>query len=348
MVGLITMVYAWILFARGQVPEAEKALDDARSTLWKTDYVERANILSFEGRIARRTGNYELARKKFEAALQQFADNNNTRHPNLARTYSHMALTLFFHAKTRPLIEASKARQEGMKCLQNADDFYRRHYHGEHRGVARVHYAWSVYYESIPELAEAASRASQAHDVARKYGDLAMAAHARVMQCRCQEYSLLSLAEEADSLAATTDNRRARTRAKICLAQAQLRRDARTRAVGSIAAASELFESVQPGAPEGLADTDLDYLRDEFRDLDRRMREARAADDRICELTRSSLTQHKQKQLDGAVRFVEDEVVRLVWEENDRNQVHAASKLQISRGRLIKILKRQGLVRRNQ
>jgi tetratricopeptide (TPR) repeat protein len=91
MAAVMQVLESWLAFQKGKLQEAARTLQEAEAALSTTDdYVNRGNIQSAYGRIARREARYERALEYFEKAMEEYAK-RNPRHPNLARSLVNMA-----------------------------------------------------------------------------------------------------------------------------------------------------------------------------------------------------------------------------------------------------------------
>src|ERR1039458_6642451 len=161
MAAVMQVLESWLAFQKGKLQEAEAALSQT------DDYVNRGNIQSAYGRIARREARYERALEYFEKAMEEYA-RRNPRHPNLARSLVNMAsaerlmrlqlrkkmdaaaasrkasggrepaaTTDMAHAMSHARRQFVQLREKALEQLKAAGALYQRQ--DNHRGMGAVH-----------------------------------------------------------------------------------------------------------------------------------------------------------------------------------------------------------------
>lgn len=340
MMALIDMVTAWVLFIQGN-EEAEGVLQRAAKVLRgaKYDYVEDANILSFQGRVECHKGMYKAAIEKFDEAIDRFRANEDVRHPNLARCYVHKALTQALLAQSladepkqkdvrQKDNEVKTLRKEALGLLHAAAEIYQAIGHGHPSDrFARLNYVHAVLAYDAGDYANARRWAEKAQQV--DDGNPVARIHALIMECRC----LIQIGEpsfgkarEAEKLARETASRRLKVRANICVGMAMLAERDR-----NVQAAEKCLQAAQKEIHE-----DADYLRNELMELESELRAARAKHVTIIEVTNHLVD---GSTLDSVLAAVEDAVVQRQLNENLLYS-KIADKLDISRNRLRRIVTR--------
>ncbi len=204
MAAIMQVTRSWLAFQKGKLNEAVDLLRIAEEALRRTDdYVNRGNIQSAYGRIARRQGQYESALESFELALAEYRAGGRS-HLQLARTLQNLAFVKRLLAmqlqKQIDLIAASRrtgssgsaqtaptrsrveeVRQEAAAHVDESMDIYGR-YHN-HRGIAGGHIIRGFLRLDAGDLEDAAAEAAEAFRHGDEKRDYFMMARARTLQC---------------------------------------------------------------------------------------------------------------------------------------------------------------------
>ena len=116
MAAVMQVLESWLAFQKGKLQEAARTLQEAEAALSQTDdYVNRGNIQSAYGRIARREARYERALEYFEKAMEEYA-RRNPRHPNLARSLVNMASAeRLMRLQLRKQMDAAAASSQSLR-----------------------------------------------------------------------------------------------------------------------------------------------------------------------------------------------------------------------------------------
>ena len=302
--ALIEMVRAWVLFVQGS-DEAEAALESAESVFKGGDYLEEANIASFRGRLLSHRAEHDDAIRLYREAIAHFERGSAFQHPNLARTYVHLAFSAL--SRARQIAKAPRTpggndqgmsyRAEADTCLNLAAKMLPQNT-GDR--VARLLYVRALWCldSGRPSacrttLAEAESKCSQG---------AVLRAHILIMRCRCNDYAGISEAQRALQLAEQGGSRRLQARARACLGMCYLRN-------GSETAIAQ--ECLRKGRGD-LTATNLDYVRDELDELETELQAALRANGIVV----STLTEQEvrnlgyQKSLDKVKREIVSHFLR--------------------------------------
>ena len=204
MAAIMQVTRSWLAFQKGKLNEAAELLRIAEEALTRTDdYLNRGNIQSAYGRIARRQGQYESALQFFEQALAEYRAGGRS-HLQLARTLQNLAFVKRLLAlqlqKQIDLITASRrsgaagsaqtaptrARVEEIRLdaaahVDESMEIYAR-YHN-HRGIAGGHTIRGFLRLDAGELEDAAAEAAEAFRHGHEKRDYFMMARARTLQC---------------------------------------------------------------------------------------------------------------------------------------------------------------------
>ncbi len=119
------MVQGWLQFLRGHVAEANAILVESEKALETTDdHVNKGNILSFRGRIARSQARWPEAIDYFKRAVAAYRS-GEPRHANEARALVNLAATHRYSLADAINRDARKARAEAEEALEAAEEIYR-------------------------------------------------------------------------------------------------------------------------------------------------------------------------------------------------------------------------------
>jgi tetratricopeptide (TPR) repeat protein len=274
---------SWLIFYRGDRRTALHLLDESERVLAATDHsLSRGNIAAARGRFIRSTGDYERALGFFEQAIRIYQEDHPD-HPNLARALVNAAYikrliaqelrsrnseraTAAVHARSQ------KVADEAMDLLRAARQIYAHQHHQGGTGSVLINLGHLKL--ETGEIDSASEEADLAFALAERKNDNALKARARILQAYIQmaiseeqidepssplssSQKALHLAEDAVSLAESTENRRLLAGAYITQGLT-LTVDPQTD--------WELARSLGDKAAELLRDQDRDHL---FRELGR-------------------------------------------------------------------------------
>ncbi len=254
MAAIMQVTLSWLAFQKGKMDEAVSLLRGAEEVLNHTDdYLNRGNIQSAYGRIARRLGKHERAVRYFERAIAEYRATGGT--PlQLARALQNLAfvrrlLALQAHRELDRLAASRRGghdapaespdlsrdrrlaidgvRAQSRNHLQEAMEIYQRR--ENHRGLAGVHINRGFLCLDSGDLECAALQAAQAFAQGTAISDPIVMARARTLQCIIENAAIeeqvgdASLHQETAELyardavacAGRTQNRRLMARALI-------------------------------------------------------------------------------------------------------------------------------------
>ena len=251
MAAIMQVTRSWLAFQRGKLQEAGALLLQAETALNPTgDYLNRGNIQSAYGRIARRQGKYDRATEYFERAITEYRAGGEG-HVQLARTLLNLAFVerlialesqreLDSTAKSRrsaTLSPAENAREQraGIEAVRGSAWRHLEEAHEifsnaqSHRGIAGVHVNRGFLCLDEGDLERAAAEGAEAFSHGAARSDAIVLARARTLQCIVENTAIEeqlgdgllhrdaaeSFAREAVAYAGKTENRRLLARAYV-------------------------------------------------------------------------------------------------------------------------------------
>jgi tetratricopeptide (TPR) repeat protein len=250
MAAITQITQSWLSFQKGRLDEALGMLRRAEDALSHTDdFLNRGNIQSAHGRIARRQGQYEGAVECFEHALAEYRACGGGQ-LQMARTLQNLAFVKRLRAlqvqKELDLIAASRrtggaasapttdlrARVEQMRVeaaghLEESRTIYERHHN--HGGIAGGHTIRGFLRLDAGDLEGASTEASEAFRHGYEKRDNFVMARARILQCIVENTAIdeqigdplrhreaaAMFARDAVTFAGHTQNRRLLARACV-------------------------------------------------------------------------------------------------------------------------------------
>jgi len=253
MAAIMQVTKSWLAFQRGKLSEAAALLREAEEALkHTTDFLNRGNIQSAYGRIARRQGKYERAWECFERAICEYRAAGQES-LQLARTLLNLGFVKRLvaleaqrdldraaesrrgadaeSAVTRPVREQrdriETIRQEAAAHLEEACAIYTRRQN--HRGIAGVHLNRGFLCLDSGDLERAAAEAAEAFAHGVEKADSIVMARARTLQCIVENTAIEDqigdaaqhreaaegFARDAVTFAEATENRRLLARALV-------------------------------------------------------------------------------------------------------------------------------------
>ncbi|HUK17104.1 MAG TPA: tetratricopeptide repeat protein [Bryobacteraceae bacterium] len=250
MAAIMQATQSWLAFQKGKLDDAVAILRRAEEALRQTDdFLNRGNIQSAHGRIARRQGRYESAVQSFEDALAEYRAGGGGQ-LQLARTLQNLAfvkrlralqvqkeLELIFASRrsgggasgaatpARSRIEAMRA--EAAEHVEESMAIYARH--NNHRGIAGGHIIRGFLRLDAGDLESAAADAAVAFSHGEEKHDYFVMARARMLQCIVENAAVEEqigdpprhreaaavFARDAVSFSSHTQNRRLLARAYV-------------------------------------------------------------------------------------------------------------------------------------
>lgn len=250
MAAVMQVTESWLAFQKGKLDDAVTTLRRAEEALAQTDdFLNRGNIQSAHGRIARRQGRYECAVEYFEKALVEYRSSGGG--PlQMARTLQNLAFVKRLRAlevqRELDLIAASRRsggaasgptavlrsriesiRAEAAAHLEESTAIYAQHHN--HRGIAGGHITRGFLRLDAGDLEAAAAEASEAFRHGDEKRDYFVMARARTLQCVVETAAFeeqigdptrhrdaaVTFARDAVNFAAHTQNRRLLARAYV-------------------------------------------------------------------------------------------------------------------------------------
>jgi tetratricopeptide (TPR) repeat protein len=250
MAAITQLTQSWLAFQKGHYDEALSILRRAGEALRQTDdYLNRGNLQSAHGRIARRQGRYEIAVEYFEAALAEYRAGGSGQ-LQMARTLQNLAFVNRLRGlqlqKEVDLIAASRRssgtapgpasalrsrveqiRSEAALQIDESMTIYARHTH--HRGIAGGHIIRGFLRLDSGDLERAAAEAAEAFSHGEEKRDYFVMARARILQCVVENAAVeeqvgdslphreaaAAFGRDAVSFAGHTQNRRLLARAYV-------------------------------------------------------------------------------------------------------------------------------------
>ena len=250
MAAITQATQSWLAFQKGRLDDAVSMLRRAEEALSHTDdYLNRGNIQSAHGRIARRQGRYESAVQYFEKALAEYRAGGGGQ-LQMARTLQNLAFVKRLRAlqvqKELDLIAASRrsggapsaptavlragideTRSQAAAHLEESMSVYARHHN--HRGIAGGRIIRGFLRLDAGDLESAAAEAAEAFRHGDEKRDNFVMARARTLQCIVENAAVeeqigdparhreaaLAFAREAAGFAGHTENRRLLARALV-------------------------------------------------------------------------------------------------------------------------------------
>ena len=251
MAAIMQVTRSWLAFQRGKLQEAGALLRQAEAALHRTgDYLNRGNIQSAYGRIARRQGKYDQALEYFERAIAEYRAGGGGQ-LQLARALLNLAfverlIALEAHhsadtaARSRrsspssPFGSVREQRARINATRSSAWDHLQESYEifskaQSHRGVAGVHLNRGFLSLDAGDLDRAAAEAVEAFEHGTARVDAIIIARARTLQCIVENTAMEeqlgdcflhrdaaeAFARDAVKFAAKTENRRLLARAYV-------------------------------------------------------------------------------------------------------------------------------------
>jgi len=255
MAAIMQVTRSWLAFQKGRLHEANTLLRRAEEALNSTDdRLNRGNIQSAYGRIAKRQGKHDRAIECFEKAIAEYRCYGGDC-LQLARTLLNLAfvkrvvalqaqkdldrVAAARRAETRLAADGARApRDHSMACIEKtraeawahieeAAAIYSRHQN--QRGIAGVHVNRGFLYLDSGDLDRAAGEAAEAFAHGQQKSDHIIMARARILECLIEHAAIEEevgdaaqhrdsaevFAREAVVFAGKTENQRLLARAYV-------------------------------------------------------------------------------------------------------------------------------------
>ena len=253
MAAIMQVTQSWLAFQKGRLSEAAALLREAEEALKTTsDFLNRGNIQSAYGRIARRQGKYQRAWECFERAICEYRTGGRES-LQLARTLLNLGFvkrlvaleaqrdldraaesrrTAENDSQTARSVREQRDRIEGIRheAAGNLDEAYAIYARRQNRrGLAGVHLNRGFLALDAGDLECAAAEAAEAFTHGVEKADSIVMARARTLQCIVENTAFEEqvgdaaqhreaaevFAQEALAFAEATENRRLLARAYV-------------------------------------------------------------------------------------------------------------------------------------
>ena len=370
--AVIQIQESWLLFQKGQLSDALRLLQEARSQLSDTDDVlSLGNIESAQGRMERHAGKYAEALEHFAKAVQLYAQRDPD-HRNLARALVNTAsvkrlIALQMRKRIDALAESSKTGRrnasslappgqlsrytaicrEALDQLQRAGEIYTlHHYYG---GIASVLVNAGYLHLDSGNIELGAGEALKAYELARDKNDHIHMARARTLQCITENAQVdEQLGEDADAAVHAAN---ARSYAEEAVHWAELTQNRRLTAEAYVARgmtfANDFFQEWDEAkrcadhAAALLAPEDRDHLWQDLMALKARILRASSIDETLRAWSEGILGEKTFQQITEAFAEI---VIPKVWQREGKKVSRVSTRLSISPKKVRRILRNVGLL----
>ena len=374
MAAVMQVLESWLAFQKGKLQEAARILQEAEGALSQTDdYVNRGNIQSAYGRIARREARYERALEYFEKAMEEYAK-RNPRHPNLARSLVNMAsaerlmcLQLrkkidaatasrkasggrepaaaadMAHARTR----LARLHEKALGQLAEAGEIYQGQ--GNHRGMGTVHILRGFLSLDSGELDCAGSEAALAFRLGEPKADFILMGRARILQCMVENAKFDEQIEEASGTHrhAQLAHDFARDAVEFAKHTQNRRLLARAYVWQGMTLANDFFDNLEAArqccdsAAALLKPQGPDYIWDDLQDLKARILRRGPVETVLREWSQGLVGDKTFQQITDDFAHI---IIPKVWEREERKVSRVAARLSISPKKVRRVLRAAGLL----
>jgi tetratricopeptide (TPR) repeat protein len=377
MAAVMQVLESWLAFQKGKLQEAARTLQEAEAALSQTDdWVNRGNIQSAYGRIARREARYDRALEYFEKAMEEYAK-RNPRHPNLARSLVNMAsaerlMRLQLRKKMDAAAASRKAsggrelaaadtatamaearrqfarlREKALEQLQAAGAIYQGQ--GNHRGMGAVHILRGFLCLDSGELDSAGSEAAEAFRHAEPKADYILMARARILQAIVENAKFDEQIEEASGANqhAQLAHDFARDAVEFAKHTQNRRLLARAHVCQGMTCANDFFDNVEAArqccdaAAALLKPQGPDYIWDDLQELKARILRRGPVETVLREWSQGLVGDKTFQQITEDFAHI---IIPKVWEREERKVSRVAARLSISPKKVRRILRAAGLL----
>jgi tetratricopeptide (TPR) repeat protein len=377
MAAVMQVLESWLAFQKGKLQEASRTLQEAEAALSQTDdYVNRGNIQSAYGRIARREARYERALEYFEKAMAEYA-RRNPRHPNLARSLVNMAsaerlMRLQLRKKMDAAAASRKAsggrataptdmanavastrqqfarlREQALEQLDRAGAIYQGQ--GNHRGMGAVHILCGFLSLDSGEFDKAGAEAAEAFRLAEPKADYILMARARVLQSIVENAKFDEQIEEASGANqhAQLAHDFAREAVEFAKHTQNRRLLARAYVWQGMTLANDFFDNVEAArqccdsAAALLKPQGPDYIWDDLQELKARILRRGPVETVLREWSQGLIGDKTFQQITEDFAHI---IIPKVWEREERKVSRVAARLSISPKKVRRVLRAAGLL----
>jgi tetratricopeptide (TPR) repeat protein len=372
--AVIQIQESWLLFQTGELAEALRVLDEAKSQLADTDdALSLGNIESARGRMERQAGKYAEALEHFDRAVELYAQ-RDPNHRNLARALVNAAsVKRLIALQLRKRIDAravrTEAREEGataprgaagelarytqicseaLEQLQRAGEIYAQHHY--YSGTASALVSAGYLHLDGGNIDLGASEALKAYNLAQDKNDHIQMARARTLQSIAENMRVdEQLGEDAD--AAVYANNASRY-ADDAVRLAELTENRRLIAEAYVARgtvyANDYFQEWEDAkrcvdhASARLGPDERDHLWDDLMALKMRILRASSIDETLRAWSDGILGDKTFQQV--TEEFAEIVIPR-VWQREGKKVSRVSSRLSISPKKVRRVLRNAGLLK---
>jgi tetratricopeptide (TPR) repeat protein len=374
MAAVMQVLESWLAFQKGKLQEAARTLQEAEAALSQTDdYVNRGNIQSAYGRIARREARYERALEYFEKAMEEYT-RRNPRHPNIARSLVNMAsaerlMRLQLRKKMDAAAASRKAsggrepsaaadiaaarkqfgqlRAKALEQLEAAGAIYQSQ--DNHRGMGAVHILRGFLCLDSGELDSAAAEAAEAFRLGEPKTDYILMARARILQSIVENGKFEEQIEEASGANQHAQLAHDFARDAVDFAKHTQNRRllARAHVCQGLAFANDFFDNVEAArqccdaAAALLKPQGPDYIWDDLQELKARILRRGPVETVLREWSQGLVGEKTFQQITEDFAHI---IIPKVWEREDRKVSRVAARLSISPKKVRRILRAAGLL----
>ena len=374
MAAVMQVLESWLAFQKAKLPEAARILLEAEAALVHTDdYVNRGNIQSAYGRIARRESRYQRALEYFEKAMEEYA-RRNPRHPNMARslvnmasaerlmclqlrrtmdasTASRKAVTARDQAAAAPMADArtrfAQLRGRALERLRAAQQIYESQ--DNHRGMGAVHVLRGFLCLDSGELDKAGSEAALAFRLGESKTDYILMARARILECIVENAKFDEQIDEDSGPHRHAQLAHDYARESVDFAKHTQNRRLLARAYvwQGMTLANDFFDNLEAArqccdaAAALLKPQGPDYIWDDLQDLKARILRRGPIETVLREWSQGLIGDKTFQQITEDFAHI---IIPKVWEREDRKVSRVAARLSISPKKVRRVLRAAGLL----
>jgi len=372
--AVIQIQESWLLFQKGQLAEAVRVLDEAKTNLAETDdALSLGNIESARGRMERQAGKYAEALAHFDKSVELYA-RRDPNHRNLARALVNAAsVKRLIALQLRKRIDAQSGKpasrrqassltrgpasylarytqicSEALEQLQRAGEIYAQHHYYSGTASALVNAGYIRLDSGDVELG--ASEALKAYELAHDKSDHIQMARARTLQSIAENTRVdEQLGEDADAAVYANNARRY---AEEAVQWAELTQNRRLAAEAYVARgmvfANDFFQEWGEAkrcverAAALLGPEDHDHLWEDLMALKMRILRASSIDETLRAWSEGILGDKTFQQV--TEEFAEI-VIPKVWQREGKKIAKVSSRLSISPKKVRRVLRNVGLLK---
>ena len=372
--AVIQIQESWLLFQKGQLAEALRVLEQAKSHLAETDdALSLGNIESARGRMERQAGRYAEALAHFDKAVELYAQ-RDPNHRNLARALVNAAsVKRLIALQLRKRIDARAAKpasrrqassfasrseshlarytqicSEALEQLQRAGEIYAQHHYYSGTASALVNAGYIHLDTGNVELG--ASEALKAYELAHDKSDHIQMARARTLQSIAENTHVdEQLGEDADAAVYANNARRYAEEAVQWAERTQNRRlAAEAHVARGMVFANDFFQEWEEAkrcvdhATSLLGPEERDHPWEDLMALKMRILRASGIDETLRAWSDGILGDKTFQQV--TEEFAEI-VIPKVWQREGKKIAKVSSRLSISPKKVRRVLRNVGLLK---